>query len=64
MQNTLAVSVKEAASIIGLGQTKTWQHIASGALPARKVGGRTLVLVKDLHDFLEAAPPARSAKAA
>lgn len=64
MNKPLGYSVKDAAALIGCGQTRTWQFIAEGTLPAKKIGGRTIVLARDIEMFLESAPAARPAKAA
>jgi excisionase family DNA binding protein len=39
----LAVSINEAAKIIGLGRTSIYAMIADGRLEAFKIGRRTLV---------------------
>lgn len=53
----IAIGIKEAASIIGVSRAKMYQLLGSGALPARKVGNRTLILKSDLQNFIESAPP-------
>ena len=51
-ENRLAYNVEEAAAIIGIGRTRLYQAIKSGALKARKYGKRTIILHSDLLDFL------------
>lgn len=52
----LAYSIPELLEMIRLGRTRTYELINSGALPARKVGRRTLVLHEDLQAFLRNLP--------
>ncbi len=44
----LAVSIKAAAEILGLGRTSIYALIAEGRLEAFKVGRRTLVRVESI----------------
>ena len=48
----LALSIEEACNATGLGRTKLYEAINSGALCARKLGKRTLILQSDLQAFL------------
>lgn len=48
----LSLSIEEVCTATGLGRTKIYQAIGSGALPAKKLGKRTLVLKEDLNTFL------------
>ena len=48
----LAVSVSEAARLIGVSRTRLYQLIRDGRLRKIKSGGRTLLLVQDLRDYL------------
>lgn len=50
----LAVSVEEAARISGIGRTKLYNLLTSGAIKSRKVGTRRLVIVWSLRAYLEA----------
>ena len=52
------LSVAEACAIAGIGRTKIYEAIASGALKARKFGKRRIILRGDLHTFLAALPEA------
>lgn len=48
----LTMNIKEVCAATGLGRTKIYEAIGSGALPAKKWGKRTLVLKSDLEAFL------------
>lgn len=52
----LAYSIPELLAVIRLGRTRVYELINSGALPARRVGRRTLVLHEDLQVFLRSLP--------
>lgn len=49
----LSYSIKQACSMTGVGQTKIYEAINQGLLPARKYGRRTLILASDLEAFLK-----------
>ena len=49
----LAVSVNEAAEMIGLGRDVTYRLVMSGDVPSYKVGARRLVPVAGLRDYVE-----------
>ena len=48
----LSLSIEEAQVATGIGRTKIYQAINSGALRARKLGKRTIILKSDLEEFL------------
>jgi hypothetical protein len=48
----LAVGLSEAAKISDLSRRTLENYIRAKILPARKIGRRTLVLVRDLEQFL------------
>lgn len=48
----LSLSIKEACTFTGIGQTKIYEAINEGLLPAKKYGRRTLILQSDLESFL------------
>jgi excisionase family DNA binding protein len=50
------LSIEEACKYISLGRTSLYKHIKSGLIPARKCGGRTIVLVDELDQALESFP--------
>ena len=48
-----AYSIEQVSEITSIGRTKIYEYINQGLLKARKVGKRTLILKRDLDDFLE-----------
>jgi len=54
----LSISINEAASMSGLGRSSIYEAMVSGKLKAKKSGKRTIILVRDLNDFLAALPAA------
>jgi excisionase family DNA binding protein len=54
MNNTekLAVSIREAAAMLGISPRSVQNFVSLKKLPARKIGRRTLVLMRDLEAFL------------
>ena len=53
MQNIkIALSIDEASQFSSIGKTRLYQAINNGALKARKLGRKTLILKTDLEDFL------------
>jgi excisionase family DNA binding protein len=58
MSEPLAYRIKDAARLLGMGKSKLFELIADGRLPARKIGGATVILRTDLISFLEHAPRA------
>ncbi|HTK12528.1 MAG TPA: helix-turn-helix domain-containing protein [Xanthobacteraceae bacterium] len=55
---TQALSISEACALAGIGRTKLYQAISEGQLIARKLGKRTLILRRDLDQFLSSLPSA------
>jgi excisionase family DNA binding protein len=55
----VAFTVAEAAAAARTSRTKLYAAVASGALPLRKNGRRSIVLVSDLRRWLENLPVAR-----
>ncbi len=49
---SLSYSIKEVCVHTGIGQTKVYEAINAGLLPAKKYGRRTLILKRDLEGFL------------
>lgn len=49
----LSLSIKAACAATGFGQTKLYELINKGLLPAKKCGTRTIILKSDLEDFLK-----------
>ena len=52
VEDRLAVSVKEAAQIIGIGRTRLYELLNSGELPSIRIGFRRLIKIEALRDFL------------
>jgi excisionase family DNA binding protein len=52
----LALTTAEAARSLGIGKTKLFELIGSGALPAIRLGGRTLIRREDLEAFTAQLP--------
>lgn len=52
----LNYSVKETAEALGIGETLCRKLIDQGVIPARKLGDRVLVNVKDLERANDALP--------
>ena len=46
-----AISVTDFMKLYSIGRTKTYAMIAAGELPARKIGGRTVLLRSDLAEW-------------
>lgn len=59
MTETLAYRVSEVARLIGVGRSKVFELIKAGDLPARKLGGATVILRSDLIAFLDSTPRTR-----
>ena len=55
----LASRVDEAARALGLSEQTLYRKIQLGQIPARKWGGRIVVLRDDLEEALRALPGAR-----
>lgn len=51
-----ALSVEQACKASTLGKTKIYELIATGALKARRVGRRRLILLTDLRELLQSLP--------
>lgn len=64
MSEPLAVSITEAARMAGIGRTSLYEEIGRGALPARKIGRRTVVRIDDLREWLDKLPTQSAAQAA
>lgn len=48
----LAVTVPEAAAMIGISESMTWRLLAVGEIAKVKIGRRTLIRVTELTRFL------------
>jgi len=53
----VSLTIEEVCEATGLGRTKVYEAIGTGALPAKKWGKRTLVLKSDLEAFISSLAP-------
>jgi excisionase family DNA binding protein len=51
--DVLAVSVNEAARILGIGRTSLYSMIADGRVEARKLGRRTVITMVSLRQLID-----------
>ena len=58
----VAYSVEAASKATDTGKTTLYDAINEGELQAKKLGRRTLILAKDLDQWLENLPEFKSAK--
>ncbi|MGH8991163.1 MAG: helix-turn-helix domain-containing protein [Acidimicrobiia bacterium] len=52
----LVLSVTEAAEMLGISRSLAYELVARGELPARRFGGRIVVLLRPLQRLLEGEP--------
>ena len=52
----LAVTLREASALSGLGRSTLYKLFGQGRLTPRKVGKRTLILVSELEAFMASLP--------
>lgn len=45
----LALTIRDATKVSGMGRNKLFEEIAAKRLPAIKIGGRRLILTADLE---------------
>jgi excisionase family DNA binding protein len=62
----LAVSIREAAAMLGISPRSVQNYIRMKRLPARKIGRRTVLSIRALENFLrqDQPPSSRAARAA
>lgn len=51
--------VPDAADILGIKTSKTYELIAEGKIRAKKIGSRTVILDESLREFLASQPDAQ-----
>lgn len=56
-QVKLAVSVRDAAAMLGISSRTIQNYIAAKVLPARKIGRRTVIPMRALETFLRTDQP-------
>jgi excisionase family DNA binding protein len=54
----LAYNVNDACRALGIGRTKLFELIKSGAVDGRRAGGRLLIPAESLRSFLASLPKA------
>ena len=54
----IAVTIPQALEMSGIGRTTLYEVFKTGAIKPRKQGKRTLILVKDLENYLNSLPVA------
>jgi len=62
--NKLAVSVRDAAAMLGISPRSVQNYIHTKLLPARKIGRRTVISVRALELFLRTDQPSPVSKPA
>jgi excisionase family DNA binding protein len=60
----LAVTIKEASILTGIGRSSLYKLFNEGKLTPRKAGKRTLILVAELENFLRSLPLGANARLA
>jgi excisionase family DNA binding protein len=58
LPSRLALSVQEAAELVGISRRQIYEEMSRGRLRSIKVGRRRLVPHEDLKHWLRARPPA------
>lgn|GEM_PF-371014 len=48
----LAVSIREAALLLGISPRSVQKYLSAKVLPARKIGRRTVIPISDLEAFI------------
>jgi len=56
--NKLSVTIPEAVQMTGISRTALYKLFATGTLPRRKNGKRSLILVADLEKVVHSLPVA------
>jgi excisionase family DNA binding protein len=49
----LLYSISQCCRMAAIGRTKFYELVASGEIPVRKIGKKTLVTAADLQDWVE-----------
>ncbi|MEZ5825228.1 MAG: helix-turn-helix domain-containing protein [Geminicoccaceae bacterium] len=53
MKEVLAVTVKEAADLLGIGRTKFYELLKSGEITSFQIGTRRLIPMSGLQSFIK-----------
>lgn len=51
-RSRLTVSPEEAANLLGIGRTRLYEELGSGALPSFHVGRRRLIRLSAIEDWI------------
>lgn len=51
-----ALTIREVQAELGVGRTTVYQWIRKHGLPARKIGGKVLILREDLATWVDSQP--------
>jgi excisionase family DNA binding protein len=52
----LLYTIAQSCRMAAIGRTKFYELVASGEIPVRKIGKKTLVAASDLQDWVERLP--------
>ncbi len=52
----ILVPIKEAARLLGIGKTRTYELANAGALEARKLGNLTMITMDSIRRFVDGLP--------
>jgi excisionase family DNA binding protein len=52
----LLYTISQCCRMAAIGRTKFYELVASGEIPVRKIGKKTLVTAADLQDWVERLP--------
>ena len=52
----VAYSVSDVLKLVGISRSKFYQLVNAGQIKVRKIGNRTIVLVRDLNTWLDSLP--------
>jgi excisionase family DNA binding protein len=55
-------TIAEACAVARIRRSSLYKHIQTGDLRAIKIGGRTCILIEELHRWLNSMPSSTSAK--
>jgi len=53
----LAVSLPDAAAMLGVSRRSVQRHVSAGTIRARRFGSRTIIEVESLKKYLASLPP-------
>jgi excisionase family DNA binding protein len=56
----LLYTIAQCCRMAAIGRTKFYELVASGEIPVRKIGKKTLVAASDLRDWVERLPAIES----